>query len=182
MKLIITAILILLSTSAHAAPDCTQIPLPSSCLGSGTPGPAGPQGPKGDKGDTGAQGAQGAAGAQGATGSQGAAGAQGTAGAQGAAGPQGAKGDTGAAGLNGLDGRDFDLGKALALGAALSPPVWLGDSESVRFSGGVGFSENASAFGVTGVLRINKNTAGFAGGAVAEGGEWVGKAGLSFGW
>ncbi|WP_414461754.1 hypothetical protein [Hyphomicrobium sp. DY-1] len=92
-------------------------------------------------------------------------------------GPQGARG------LPGRDGRDFDEDDALALSAALSPPVWLGDNEKVRISIGTGFTGSAAAVGATGVVRINSALAGFVGGAVsAESGDAVGKAGISIGW
>lgn len=100
-------------------------------------------------------------------------------------GPKGDKGDTGPQGPAGLNGRDFDLGKSLAMSAALSVPVWLGDSESVRISGGLGFSNGGdTALGITGVVRLDKNVAGFAGAAVSTsgGGDVAGKVGVSVGW
>ena len=62
-------------------------------------------------------------------------------------------------------------------------PVWLGDSEKVRISGGLGFGQGGElAVGATGVVRVDKNVAGFVGGAVGDGGKWAGKAGVSVGW
>lgn len=152
-------------------------------------GPVGPQGPQGEKGDTGAQGPQGEQGAQGEKGDKGDAGETGATGAQGVAGNDGKDGANGKDGvdgkngLNGRDGRDFDSADALALSAALSPPVWLGDNERVRVSTGVGFTDSAAAIGATGVVRIDGALAGFAGGAVStETGAWAAKAGLSYGW
>ena len=155
-------------------------------------GPEGPQGPQGEKGDTGAQGPQGEQGAQGEKGDKGDAGETGATGAQGVAGndgkdgangKDGVDGKNGTNGLNGRDGRDFDSADALAMSAALSPPVWLGDTERVRISTGVGFTDSAAAVGATGVVRIDGALAGFAGGAVStETGAWAAKAGLSYGW
>ena len=140
----------------------------------GEAGPQGPQGEKGDKGDTGATGAAGETGAQGAQGEQGLAGKDGT------------NGKDGVDGKDGRDGADFDMDRALALSSAMSMPVWLGDSESFRVSGGVGFAEGETALGGTAVFRlspIDKNLSGFVGGAVSsDGNDWGGKAGLSYGW
>jgi hypothetical protein len=120
----------------------------------GTPGPQGPAGPQGDPGDPGP------------------------------AGIDGKDGKDGIDGLNGINGRDADIDTALALSSALSMPVWLGDSETVRISGGVGFSNGGeTAIGATSVVRIDRTLSGFIGGAVStDGGEWAGKAGLSVGW
>lgn len=131
--------------------------------------PAGPRGPAGQDGKDGADST--------VAGPQGAAGVDGNDGAQGIAGKDGKDG------INGRDGRDFDSADALALSAALSPPVWLGDTERVRISTGVGFTDGAAAVGATGVVRIDGALAGFAGGAVsAETGAWAAKAGFSYGW
>lgn len=132
----------------------------------GPAGPAGPAGPQGDVGATGPQGEQGPAG---------------PAGPQGAAGPAGPRG---IAGLNGKDGKDFNFDKSLAMSSALSMPVWLGDSETVRVSGGVGFSDGGeTAIGATAVVRMSKNVSGFVGGAFSsDGKDAAGKAGISVGW
>ena len=178
---------------------------PHDCIGPA--GPAGPQGPQGETGPQGPQGETGATGAQGPQGDVGPQGPQGVAGIDGkdgVDGAPGAKGDTGATGaqgiagkngtngvdgknglngLNGRDGRDFDSDDTLALSAALSPPVWLGDKETVRVSVGTGFNEGAAAVGAAGVVRIDGGLAGFVGGAVStETGAWAGKAGISVGW
>jgi len=131
--------------------------------------PAGPQGPAGQDGKDGADSTV--------------PGPQGAAGVDGKDGQDGIAGKDGKDGINGRDGRDFDSADALALSAALSPPVWLGDNERVRISTGVGFTEGAAAVGATGVVRIDGALAGFAGGAVStETGAWAGKAGFSYGW
>ena len=112
------------------------------------------------------------------------AGAAGPAGAQGEQGIAGEPGPAGADGKDGRDGLDYQSDEALALGAALSMPVWLQQNETGRISGGLGFSEGGeTAVGATGVVRINKSWAAFGGGAVStQGGAWAGKAGVSFGW
>lgn len=76
------------------------------------------------------------------------------------------------------------MSESLALNAALSMPVWLGDNETVRISGGIGFAEGGeTALGATGVVRLNRNWAGFVGGGVStSGGAWAAKAGVSVGW
>jgi hypothetical protein len=54
-----------------------------------------------------------------------------------------------------------------ALAAALSTPIWLEPGENFAISGGLGFSDGATALGATALLRFNKNWSGFAGGAVS---------------
>ncbi len=78
--------------------------------------------------------------------------------------------------------KEIDQGTALA--AAMSAPVWLGEGETFRISGGVGFTDGEAAVGATGLYKINKNLAGYAGGAVATSNSdvWSAKAGLSVGW
>ncbi|MFM7009490.1 MAG: hypothetical protein ACKO0Z_09210 [Betaproteobacteria bacterium] len=182
----------------NALTDCSLgSPAFDGYCGVGQPGPAGPQGPQGPAGP---QGATGPAGPQGAPGAPGAQGPVGETGAQGPAGPQGvqgiqgetgATGATGAAGLNGKDGvdgkdgingRDFDSDAAIALGAALSMPVWLNPGETGAIAAGIGFAAGEQAIGATGVLRIDGNTSAFAGGAVTPHGAWAGKAGVRVGW
>lgn len=156
-----------LFASSPASAACNPFN-PSTCIG--------PQGPAGADGTNGIDGTNGVDGAPGVNGKDG---TNGTNGAKGDTGPQGV---TGKNGTNGINGRDFDSGENLALSSALSMPVWLGDKETVRFSGGVGISdEGNTAFGATGVLRLNQNWAAFAGGAVSDEGNGAGRAGLSFG-
>jgi hypothetical protein len=70
-----------------------------------------------------------------------------------------------------------------AIGAALSSPVWLEPQEHFALSGGFGFTDGATAAGLTGIARIDKNWSAFAGGAVStEGDEWAGRGGLRVGW
>lgn len=78
----------------------------------------------------------------------------------------------------------FDASDALALSAALSTPVWLGDKENFAVSGGLGFTDGAAAVGATGVVRINQSLSAFAGGAVSTDNSdvWAGRAGLRVGW
>lgn len=77
---------------------------------------------------------------------------------------------------------EIDQGTALA--AAMSSPVWLGDSETFRVSGGVGFTDDAAALGLNGLYRINRNVAAFGGAALStdDTSNWSGRAGLSVGW
>jgi hypothetical protein len=60
----------------------------------------------------------------------------------------------------------------------------LQQNENFSITGGVGFSDGGeTAIGVTGIMRLDKNWAGFVGGAVStDGGEWAGKAGVRVGW
>jgi hypothetical protein len=155
---------------------------PHDCVG-----PAGPAGPQGEPGIQGPPGEPGAPGKDGADstvpGPKGDTGATGQQGLPGVAGHDGVDGKDGVNGLNGRDGRNFDSDDTLALSAALSPPVWLGDKETVRVSVGTGFNEGAAAVGAAGVVRIDGGLAGFVGGAVStETGAWAGKAGISVGW
>ncbi len=139
-------------------PQCGQGNQPP-CVGTqGPPGPAGPQGEPGAQGPAGES-------------------------TIGAAGQNGQNGQNGADGIAGKDGSDFDAAGALALSAALSMPAWLETHENFRVSGGLGFSEGGeTAVGATGVVRIDKNLAGFGGAAVNTNGDnWAGKAGLSWG-
>jgi hypothetical protein len=74
------------------------------------------------------------------------------------------------------------LEKSLAIGAALSLPVWLEKHENFAISGGVGYSHGgASAFGFNGAMRFDKNVSGFAG-IASDGNTWAGKAGMRIGW
>lgn len=77
----------------------------------------------------------------------------------------------------------FDASDALAVASALSMPVWLEHGENFALSGGLGFSDDAAALGVTGVLRIGKGLSGFAGGAVSteHTDVWAGKIGIRAG-
>jgi hypothetical protein len=162
----------------------------------GPQGPIGPQGPQGVAGNDGADGQDGQDGADGAPGAQGPVGPQGIQGvagtdgadgqdgAPGPQGPKGDKGDKGDQGVKGADGKDFDFDKSLALSAALSIPAYLEPQEKVSLTGGVGVSSGGdTAFGLKGMLRLNKNWAGFVGGAISEDGEnGAGTAGVRVGW
>lgn len=171
---LLSMIMMFAATAAYAQQNCNANPSQPFCQG--TPGP---QGPQGIQGEVGPQGPAGPTGPQGLIGPQGEIGLTGPQGEQGVAGINGIDGKDG---INGLNGRDFDMDQALAIGAALSMPVWLGETENFRISTGLGFSEGETAFGATGVIRMDKNWAGFLGAAVgAEGSAWAGKAGLSFG-
>lgn len=161
MKSINLAILALALTSGQAwaqAQNCTANPNQPFCQG--TPGPQGPQGVQGPPGPAGPQGEQGPAGQPGETGQQG---------SQGVPGP------------TGLDGRDYESDDAIALGAAMSMPAWLETGENVSLSGGVGFSDDATAFGATGIVRLDGAVSGFVGAAVTDSGEWSGKVGARIG-
>jgi hypothetical protein len=62
-------------------------------------------------------------------------------------------------------------------------PVWLENHEKFAISGGIGFADSGdAAFGVTGVMRLDKNTAAFGGVAVGEDGKAAGKVGVRVGW
>jgi len=108
------------------------------------------------------------------------------------AGAQGAKGDPGVPGAQGPQGQQgppgvidtFRLSEIVALNSALSQPVWLERHERFSVSGGLGFAQGgAVAIGLTGVMRIGNNAAGFAGVAVSpESGLWAGKVGGRIGW
>ena len=77
--------------------------------------------------------------------------------------------------------KEIDQGTALA--AAMSAPVWLGEGETFRISGGVGFTDGEAAVGATGLYKLNRNWAGFAGGAFSanDTSNWAGKVGISAG-
>jgi hypothetical protein len=79
---------------------------------------------------------------------------------------------------------ETDLSETLALSAALSNPVWLESGERFAVSGGLGFADGASAFGATGLVRIEKGISAYGGGAVSteDSDVWAGKAGLRVGW
>ena len=161
------AVSIALTTGAIAEPqNCEANPDQPFCSGQpGPPGPPGEQGPPGQDGQPGPPGPQGPPGADGA---------QGEPGEQGPPGPPGLAGRDGAAGI--------DAGDIEALSAAMSMPAWLETDENYSISGGVGFSEGGStAFGATGVVRIDKNISGFVGFAVTDQGTWAGKVGARVG-
>ena len=70
----------------------------------------------------------------------------------------------------------------MAIGAALSLPVWLEKQENFAISGGVGFSDDGTtALGMTGIMCLEKNVSGFAG-IATDGENWAGKAGVRVGW
>ena len=101
-------------------------------------------------------------------------------GADGAQGEPGEQGPPGPAGRDGAAG--IEPGDLEALSAAMSMPAWLETDENYSISGGVGFSEGGStAFGATGVVRIDKNISGFVGFAVTDQGTWAGKVGARVG-
>lgn len=106
-------------------------------------------------------------------------------GPQGPPGADGAQGEPGEQGPPGPAGRDaagIDTGDLEALSAAMSMPAWLETDENYSISGGVGFSEGGStAFGATGVVRIDKNISGFVGFAVTDQGTLAGKVGARIG-
>jgi hypothetical protein len=77
---------------------------------------------------------------------------------------------------------DCDASNTLAMASALALPAWLGDKENFSLSGGLGFSDDATAVGVTGIARINGGLSAFAGGAVGEDDQWAARAGLRVGW
>jgi hypothetical protein len=61
--------------------------------------------------------------------------------------------------------------------------VWLETHEKFAISGGIGFSDHGdAAFGLSGVMRLDKNTAAFGGVAVDEDGRAAGKVGVRVGW
>jgi hypothetical protein len=72
----------------------------------------------------------------------------------------------------------------MAISAALSTPVWLESGERFSVSGGLGFTEDSTAVGATGLMRFDKTFSGFAGGAVStdDTDMWAGKAGIRAGW
>jgi hypothetical protein len=72
----------------------------------------------------------------------------------------------------------------MAISAALSTPVWLESGERFSVSGGLGFTEDSTAVGATGLMRFDKTFSGFAGGAVStdDTDMWAGKLGVRAGW
>lgn len=79
---------------------------------------------------------------------------------------------------------DDALHDSQAVSAALATPIWLEQGENFAVSGGVGFTDGSAAFGMTGVMRLGHNVAGYAGGAISanDTNYWAGKAGLRLGW
>ena len=148
----------------------------------GQPGPPGPTGPTGPTGVPGATGAVGASGAPGVPGSAGTAGATGATGAPGPVGAMGPMGPQGIQGLQGIPGNSLNMGQIIALQSALSQPAWLETGERFSLSGGVGLGDGATAFGVTGIMRLRGSASGFAGFAVGPNGMWGGKVGGRIGW
>ena len=160
ISLRIGLVLVLLApAAAQAAPDCTATPLPAACLGSGTPGPAGP---------TGATGPAGPAGPQGAAGNNGS---------------NGVDGKDGAAGPAGPPGKDASADKAVALGMALSGPIWLETRENFAIAGSVAAFESREALALSGVARIQGGLSlNGALGLSDDGRTWGGRAGVRYGW
>jgi hypothetical protein len=85
-------------------------------------------------------------------------------------------------GPQGPPGLGFNPGKLDAFTAAISQPAWLEKGENYSVSGGLGFGENATAFGLTGIMRIAPNAAAYGGFAVGPSRLIGGKVGARFGW
>jgi hypothetical protein len=80
------------------------------------------------------------------------------------------------AALNAVNKR---IDQQAAVAAALSQPAWLNEKENFSFTGGVGFTDDALAFGGTALVRVPETPLSLYGGAAvsSEGNEWSGKAG-----
>lgn len=104
--------------------------------------------------------------------------------ATGAVGQIAAGGGMGTANFRGDTVCEDNTDDLLAVSAALANPVWLEHGENFAVSGGLGFSEGATAFGATGIVRIDKGLSGYAGGAVStdDSSTYAGKLGLRVGW
>jgi hypothetical protein len=77
----------------------------------------------------------------------------------------------------------FDVSHLLAMSSALAQPAWLEKDERFSLSGGVGFSSEAFALGVTGIVRIQGSLAGYGGFAYSpDRGLWAGRVGARVGW
>jgi hypothetical protein len=128
------------------------------CGGVGPAGPPGPPGesivgPKGEKGDPGSPGV---------------------------AGKDGAPGVPGAAGR---DGRDADANAGIALGIAMSGPIWLEPKETFALSGSWGHFEGHDAAALTGVMRIDGALSVNGSLGLTEGGQrWGSRLGVRYGW
>ena len=72
--------------------------------------------------------------------------------------------------------------ESFAVSAALSQPTWLEPHENFAVSGGLGFTGDGAAIGITGVMRLDRNVSAFAGAAVAPSGNWAGRVGARVGW
>lgn len=98
-------------------------------------------------------------------------------------GKDGADGINGKDGANGINGRDFNFSDALAVSAA-HPQLYLSDSESYALSSSLGFAEDATAVGIGGVMRLDKNWSAYASGAMSteHSDIWSGNVGARFAW
>jgi hypothetical protein len=173
--LIVSAVFLAWSTAASAQNNCVANPDQPFCQG--TPGPAGPAGPKGDKGD---KGDPGIAGATGATGAQGAAGATGPAGPTGPTGPAGPQGERG---LQGIPGNNVDANLGIAIGIAMSTPIWLETHERFAVAGSWATFEGENAFGVAGAVRIDRGLSLNGAVGIGETGRQIGtRLGVRMGW
>lgn len=146
----------LLASPAWSEPqNCTANPDQPFCDNTGPPGPEGPQGPQGPSGPAGPQGPQGVAGRDGIDGKD---------------------------GKDGRDGQDTSP-DSIALGIAMSTPIWLEPKENFAIAGGWGQFDGRSAFAATGAMRIDgalsvNGSVGFA----TDGGPVGTRLGVRYGW
>ena len=155
----------------------------------GPPGPPGPQGPPGKDGAPGKDGLpgkdgkDGAPGPQGPKGDKGDPGPQGPQGAQGPKGDKGDKGDPGIPGIQGPPGRDADAEKGIALGLAMSGPIWLETKENFAIAGSWGNFADRSAFALSGVARIQDGLSINGSVGLSDDGRTMGsRVGVRYGW
>jgi len=77
----------------------------------------------------------------------------------------------------------FDPGDVLAVSAA-HPSLYLSDSENFALSPSLGFADGATAVGIGGVMRLDKNWSAYASGAMSteHSDIWSGNVGARFAW
>ena len=175
-RLCLALIVMALASPAWAAPDCSAPNPPAACLGSGSPGPPGPPGPPGKDGAPGADST-----VPGPKGDPGSPGRDGVDGQPGKDGRDGA--DSTVPGPPGPPGKDADARKGIALGTALSGPIWLEGKENFAVSGNWGHFEDRNAFSASGVARIQGGLS--VNGALAigdDGKTWGSRVGVRMGW
>lgn len=116
----------------------------------------------------------------------------GTPGPAGPKGDTGEKGDPGVAGKDGVDGKDglagiagnnVDADLGIAVGIAMSSPVWLEPTENFAVSGSWGQYEGESAFAISGIARIQGSLSATGAVGISDDGRKVGsRIGVRYGW
>jgi hypothetical protein len=86
-------------------------------------------------------------------------------------------------GSQGLPGLSVDADRSVAVGIAMTAPIWIQPTEKFALSGAWGQYEGRHALGLTGAMRLDQHTDLHAGVGLGEGGRNFGsRVGVRLGW